>query len=838
VTTTIAHLGGAALVTPSAPQKLLISVLSLGRQDHVLHLLENMPGWLVECGEQSGCICHLVIRNNDPQADFAACAARIAVLGETLPQLRCTLLTGGPNTGFGGGHNANIGLDDSDYILILNDDLGFPHMQWLATGLRMLREDAGLACIGAEENPNRINPLFGNGVLPENFAAGRIAYTEASILLFARRAYDMAGGFNPDYAWAMCEDADLSLRVQQLGFAIAHMPIPHQHWRSTSFNALPSQVKSSILEHNRAAFFANWGDAFSAGTPARWEVFDLWSDGLGDVFCALPHVLARLAPLSPERLATVILNISHPELASLLALPGLRVTHEQSLAKLRAFCEPQGIATLRSMRDVNFSLPFNIHAALAGALGIPPADGVVAARFAAQLKALPMPFAAGLKPGTYCAFHTEFKRDHDGRALSPAAMAQLLQEAISNFGRVALLGHERQIFPQALGADNDAVIDLQGRLAQVEMIAVVAQAGNFIGIDSFPAHIAAAAGVPSAVFFGAVHPLSRSWTSSRLWPLHADLDCIGCYHHHLEPSVPFCMRRDQACTAGPPPATLQNLLRDMAQGVRFNWAPLEARFIALQAGMLRLLRHHPAPPERLFRPMLAANEQISNLLYAVTEQVGRLFRKQYQSAALTAAEEQLRGVQSDLFLSRIALDEARAKLAARGGGSPEEPSATRILQLGQLKIAALRCDVIAAGQRLEVTSGEEDPQLLLPVLRGRGARVQLRLTVTSSGDGFAQIYWAKGEEEFSSEQVRSFATTAEPATVALLFDLAPDELLRLRVDPITGPGEARLQGSIGGMFFLANEQAAPMAEAVPQIMPMPSPTAARVAGSRRARAAT
>ena len=127
-------------------------------------------------------------------------------------------------------------------------------------------------CVAATENPKYINPVFGNGVLPGAACPQNLTYAEASILLFRRRAYDALGGFSADFRWAMCEDSDLSLRVQQHGWRLAHISMPHQHWRSTSFNGLPGAIKSSILEHNRAALFANWRESLTTGRIGRFEV--------------------------------------------------------------------------------------------------------------------------------------------------------------------------------------------------------------------------------------------------------------------------------------------------------------------------------------------------------------------------------------------------------------------------------------------------------------------------------------------------------------------------------------------------------------------------------------
>jgi GT2 family glycosyltransferase len=800
---------GAAVAAP-APAGLLVSILSLGREDNVLKLLENVPGWLVENDETAGTRSSIVIRNNDPSVAFPGVAARLAALREDLPQLSCRLITGVPNSGFGGGHNLNIASEASEYVLILNDDLGFPHFRWLRSALSLLREEPGIACVGADENPKSISPWFGNGLLPDAFAPGKLGYAEASVLLIRRRAFDEAGGFSPDYAWAMCEDADLSFKLQQIGYRIAHVSIPHQHWRSTSFNALPGTVKSSILEHNRAAMFANWNTSLANGTPGQTEVFDLWSDGLGDVLCAMPHVLARIASLTPARRDRVLINTNHPELLELAGLGHIRRCRERDLDQLRLHAGAGGIATIRRLRDVNYSLPVNMHALIPAALGIPPADEAAFAGLAKQLRSLPLPAVPGLTPGAYCAIHAEFSRTHDGRGLAAAGVARLLQAAARRTGKIAIIGKERRIDPAALGLGSE-VIDLQGRLSLSELAAVIAQAAWFAGIDSFPAHVAGAARVPAAVFFGAVHPSTRSWNERLLWPLQAPLDCLGCYHRHLEPSVPFCMRRDEACAAGPDEPALAAALRDTEAGTPYDWTGTTQRFVALQAGLLTVARHHPAPPERLFRSGLAPNEQVSNLVYQMTDKIGKLLQTQYQSVALRDAEEKVRSLQADLFTQQIALDEARGRLsvAGAGAGAPQTGAPSRIVQLALVDRETERCLVKATSQGIEVTAIGEDPQLLLTPVHGQGGRFQFRVTATADHQDHMQIYWAHDDEPFMPEQVRSVEIGREPATASLAFDLPVGTRLRLRIDPLIGAGVAKLQGSLGGSFLLAGEDGEP-----------------------------
>src|ERR1700733_9722984 len=286
---------------PAPAKVILISILSFGRPQNVVNQLNSLPEWLHEFALTSDIHAHIVVRNNDPKADFAEVSALMMAVEGGYPTISCTLVSGMPNNGFGSGHNANIASVSSDYVLILNDDIGFPHISWLGEAVRLLEADPRTVCVGADENPKHISPFFGNGLLPGAFHLMTLPYAEASVLLFNRAAYDRLGGFGADFRWAMCEDSDLSLRVQQDGLRISHLSMPHQHWRSTSFNALPGTVKSSILEHNRAALFANWGETLTAGKVGRFEVFDIWSDGIGDVFCALPHMLERLSALPAER---------------------------------------------------------------------------------------------------------------------------------------------------------------------------------------------------------------------------------------------------------------------------------------------------------------------------------------------------------------------------------------------------------------------------------------------------------------------------------------------------------------------------------------------------------
>src|SRR5260370_606970 len=196
-------------------------------------------------------------------------------------------------------------------------------------------------------------------------------------------------------------------------------------------------------------------------------------------------------------------------------------------------------------------------------------------------------------------------------------------------------------------------------------MAVIAQARFFVGIDSMPAHVAQALGVKSAIVFGSIHPLARVWNRQTVWPLVAPLSCIGCYHVHLEPSIPFCMRRDEACMSTLSKAEVQTQFRAMVAGIEFDWSELEPRYRDLQAKFFKLMRYHPAPPERAFRKQLLSNEKISNLIYEMTEKMGDLLNAQYQTTAVNALRSRVSDLQRELFQKHSALKQAEKTLAAQ-----------------------------------------------------------------------------------------------------------------------------------------------------------------------------
>lgn len=641
-----------------------ISILTFSGFDSCQNLTSEICKFL---GDRHDIDITIIVRNNNPRLDSSKFDIFWLEAKQRFKRISFVMFNDGFNIGFGEGHNANFSVKESDYFLVLNDDLRFEHMRWLDEAIRMMTTDLQLALVGSKQNPSSVTSLFANGVHPEAGQFWPLRYAEASILIARSKQFSAVGRFDVGYEWAMFEDSDLSLRIQSHGYKIDWIDIPHEHFRSTSFNVLPSQTKSAILEHNRSVLLSRWNQAFATGFVGRYHVFDLWSDGIGDILCALIHLRCHLDSLTDEQQSNVVINCPHLVLVARLFPNHAKLTSFRSLDDLQAEFSSAGISSLNSLRPLNYGLPFNIHGVICAALGI---EVATLARTRAVLERyFPQPLIEGRvlsANGSYCIVHVESeRRDHDGRGPSPVVIGRMLTAAGRAFPHIVLVGKQRLVTPELLGADVN-VTDLQGGLSLEELVGVVQGAEAFVGIDSFPSNVAQLAGVKSALFFGSVHPSFRVRSEASAWPIVADLPCLGCYHGALEPSIPFCMRRDLACTK----EISEEVVRAAVEGCRdleaYDWRVLEVRSVELQRKFLTKMLFHPAPTKQFFRGKIS-NEKTSNLVYQMIDSVMGLVSqhvpREAQRLQRELAAAQVESLNKDIRIQKMVslIGELRAK---------------------------------------------------------------------------------------------------------------------------------------------------------------------------------
>jgi GT2 family glycosyltransferase len=782
-------------------RSLLVSILIFGGTEHISNMLDYLPGLIFQFQRQTGLACRLVVRNNNPTLNTIAVQGQIDSVAERFPTIPIGLVGSGYNLGFGRGHNENFRAFPSDYLLILNDDVAFPHLDWLNAAIGKFITDPKLALLGAIENPRLLNPFFANGVWAQGNRLYPLSYAEASVMLARGAAFEAIGMFDEGLEWAMLDDSDLSLKAQQMGWRVDWMSMPHQHWRSTSFNALPFYAKSAIQEHNRAYFFAKWGQALANGKVGSFEVLDVYSDGIGDAFCALLHIRAEYERLPVSQHPSLIVNTRHPAIAEAILPTSAKVMSEPDMATLMELLEPQGVSGIRSIRSVNFSTPLNIHPLLAGALSVPLATADQVKAIARGLRsALPQALAGK----SYCVVHVDHARNHDGRGPSPRVIDYMVKAARQTFGTIAVVGARRAVTLDALLGEGPEIVDLQGKLDLLELMSVVASASSFVGIDSFPAHVAQIAGVPSALFFGSVHPLTRIWNESRAWPITARLDCIGCYHSHVEASFPFCMRRDLACTTELTEDSILETLDQMKQDIPFAWTGLRRLLDRQQAKFVRLMTFHPAPPKYYFQKRISEDE-VSGLIYEMTDRVVRLYSERHQNKVVGRLQEQNMSLRGEL-----AAKEAQAELFYEHSTSePKHPrqdvskilvdNAGSALNIASLIVAGSQCSWRFDGGTVVVTSDGDDPQLFFPLLCvKKNAKLTMILSASADRATRLKLYWRTANEHFSEQRAQSFYIDRNPTSITWKYIRDANENLHLRIDPAELACTITLKGALYG----------------------------------------
>ena len=657
-------------VSVAPPKTLTISLLTFSQFESCLTLVRSICRYL---SAQENLSITIVVRNNNPHLDSRDFDNGWNDLRNEYSLINFKLFNDGFNVGFGQGHNLNFDAARSDFFLILNDDLDLPHMDWLQTALAILENDSGVALVGATETPSSVTQVFGNGVMTTAGLHWPLRYAEASILLARATIFAEIGKFDAAFEWAMCEDADLSFRVQAHGYKLAWLDMPHEHRRSTSFSILPGPTRSSIMEHNRSVLLAKWNVAFDQKRIGRVELLDLWSDGIGDVFCALLHLREYVSSLTEQQRSLLAVNTSSPELARMMLGEQVTIHTIEEKGDLWRTYARQGVRSLRSLRTVNYSVPVNIHALICASLAIPVASQE---RLSQAVKDVFGDRVGWLRQvgleGSFCVLHLESERTgHDGRAPTPGTVQEIALAAADHFDHVVLVGKSKLLSVDSLTGRRAEITDLQGTLSVQHLITAIGAADAFVGIDSFPAHVAQAAGIRNAIFFGSVHPSTRVLNEAQTWPIVKPIDCIGCYNKALEPSIPFCMRRDLSCTKDLHPSVLRNAIGGCAELEPFDWRALNGQFIELQRSFLSTILFHPAPERRFLAGTTLSNERASNLLYHVIDRVEEALHESVSQSVLRLAQEveearaQSFRKDADLELMKKKYDELKAKLDNR-----------------------------------------------------------------------------------------------------------------------------------------------------------------------------
>jgi GT2 family glycosyltransferase len=176
------------------------------------------------------------------------------------------------NVGFGPACNAGVERASGEYILLLNNDAqlapgsiqamvnAFATDDRIAVvGPKIISFDGRLQEAGTIIKADGTGQLIGFAASPDEprFNYPRcVEHLSAAAVVIRRDVFLAEGGFDPAYAPAYCEDADLSLKLRAKGYRLFYEPkalVAHHLSKSTA-----SSGKKQLLRRNRATLLRRW----------------------------------------------------------------------------------------------------------------------------------------------------------------------------------------------------------------------------------------------------------------------------------------------------------------------------------------------------------------------------------------------------------------------------------------------------------------------------------------------------------------------------------------------------------------------------------------------------
>jgi ADP-heptose:LPS heptosyltransferase len=429
------------------------------------------------------------------------------------------------NLGFGEAHRKNLEFALGAYFVVLNNDTAVSR-GWLEAFRECFLADPKLAICG---------PATGGCIIKSDGigcgTAGEPEYIEGSCIAILTWLAQKEGLFSPEYRFAYCEDADLSLRLRRKGWKIKGLPnveIKHSHGATSQ---LVRQSKSVDLDGyhamNHVILRRNW-KAYLADRTFSESILIKRRAAIGDVLLLTP-ILRELKRQNAE--AKIMVETICPEV--LENNPDVFATTQQE----------QSPQYFHRTFDLNLCYERqpkrHIITAYAEACGLDPAaiDWRLRYRPDKQGQVEAQRFSDGKKVAV---IHSGIT-DWPGRNWAPEKFQEVANLLAAEGYKVALVGNHAT--PQLKGAT--PFIDKRVS----EVYSLIEQADVFIGIDSFPMHLAQAALTPTVGIFGMIDPKYRLLPFPFIAAVQAqNVGCLGCHHEQQPPRVSGeCFRPTEMC---------------------------------------------------------------------------------------------------------------------------------------------------------------------------------------------------------------------------------------------------------------------------------------------------
>lgn len=328
-----------------------------------------------------------------------------------------------------------------------------------------------------------------------------------------KKIFNYLGGFNPNYRIGYWEDSELCLSIKELGYKVMFTPeskIFHKLSHSESGN-------HSFQNFNRQYFFNKWvnsgriDDLVTDKRRSKPEIRNVLlkrSGAHGDVLLA-----AAVAPaLKKKHNCNILFVTDCPEVLKGNPYVDRILTHSQiSERQFQVYYDLDMAYEYRPFSNV-----LNAYAEL---VGVKTEDCKL------HLQSEPI----GEISGNFITLHVG-NTNWKGRNWTKENFSLLSQEIQKLGYRVALIGRDNDF---AVSCD----IDLRGKTTIAQLASVIKRSTLFVGIDSFPMHVAQAVGTPGVCFFGCVNPDTRIVNDNMHGITAKSLPCLGCHHRKPTPCV-------------------------------------------------------------------------------------------------------------------------------------------------------------------------------------------------------------------------------------------------------------------------------------------------------------
>lgn len=433
------------------------------------------------------------------------------------------IVTNETNRGFIQPHNAALELADSEFFVVLNNDTEVCK-DWTRTMMAVFRARPKVALVGIKGTC-----CAWDANMAGQYDANRLDYIEASCLMIPTALAKTHGLFATYLCFAYCEDADLSLRMRELGYELAQVDIPIIHHRGKTSEIVRKSIDiDAIHRGNHDMLRMRWA-LYVKRRDFRYQVLIVRAASAGDVLFTTPIIdaLKRKWPQSEIRVQT--------------KFPGL---FDRNAAVTEAFSDDRG----RGQYDIVYDLDLayerqpkrHILDAYADVCGVSlDSDRTLRLFPTAEEATWAEAFAAGRRIAVIHAGPTGWP----GRDWPQDRFEAIIKHLKSLCLKVAVVGNLSNW--QFESAD----WNLNGQNTPGQMAALLSRSVLFFGVDSFPSNVAQHRAAASIILFGTIYPAFRvcSPTVTALRGDSSHVPCIG-EHHSLPPPVTFstcdgaCMR--------------------------------------------------------------------------------------------------------------------------------------------------------------------------------------------------------------------------------------------------------------------------------------------------------